>query len=481
MNMNRSGCNRSPKWPLRLSQLIALLVLLSPCAHAQTNTAATTNTTLPEWITRPLSLAEALDIALQQNSALQKSKAELEAAYGVAIQTRAIAIPRVEVTGRYTWLERGGIETFPFSSSTNAISTNSIKPLRQANNNWSTRVQVVQSIYEGGRVMSALRSAKLSKEQALLNYRTAIADTLTATRIAYYDVLVAAQQIVVNEASVALLGKEFQDQQRRYEAGTVPRFNSLRAEVAVANARPPLIRARNAYRIAKNNLATLLGYNLPRGVWEDIPLRLTDPLAAEPYSIELPEALDQALSRRTELGALRKQEALQRENIVNARSGYKPSIQVFAGYEQHNSQFTDDPSVSLGGWLAGAQLSWNIFDGLQTQGRIKEARALHERSEADIEETGRRIELEVRTAYSIFLEAREVLESQQKVQEQAEESLRLATARAEAGSGTQLDVLDAETSLTQARTTQVQALHDYAVARARLERAIGSESVVNGQ
>jgi outer membrane protein len=79
----------------------------------------------------------------------------------------------------------------------------------------------------------------------------------------------------------------------------------------------------------------------------------------------------------------------------------------------------------------------------------------------------------VRTDYSQFVQAKEVLESQKKVQEQAEEALRLAEARMNAGTGTQLDVLNAQTSLTDARTTQVQALHDYSVARARLRRALG--------
>ena len=83
--------------------------------------------------------------------------------------------------------------------------------------------------------------------------------------------------------------RELEDQQRRYDAGTVPRFNVLQAEVAVANARPPLINARNQYRIAKNNLSNLLGYNLPRNVWEDIPLNLTDKLDANPYDVELPD------------------------------------------------------------------------------------------------------------------------------------------------------------------------------------------------
>jgi outer membrane protein TolC len=91
----------------------------------------------------------------------------------------------------------------------------------------------------------------------------------------------------------------------------------------------------------------------------------------------------------------------------------------------------------------------------------------------DVDDTSRRVELEVRTAHSNFIEAKEVLESQKKVQEQAEEALRLATSRSRAGTGTQLDVLNAQTALTEARTTQVQALHDYETARARLERAIG--------
>ena len=108
-----------------------------------------------------------------------------------------------------------------------------------------------------------------------------------------------------------------------------------------------------------------------------------------------------------------------------------------------------------------------------TRGKVMQAKALHQKSKTDIEDRSRQIELDVRTAYSTFLEAREVLDSQQKVQEEADEALRLARARADAGTGTQLDVLDAENSLTQARTTQIQALHDYAVARARLERAIG--------
>jgi outer membrane protein TolC len=245
--------------------------------------------------------------------------------------------------------------------------------------------------------------------------------------------------------------------------------------VAVANERPNLIRAKNDYRIAKNNLANLLGYNLPREVWENIPLNLTDALEAAPYAVNLPDAIQQALTRRTELVALRKQVELNQLNIVNAKSGYKPTVSLFAGYNWMNNEFSTELDNNLNGWNAGAQMSWNIFDGLLTHGKVIQANAQFTHAQTDLADQSRQIELAVRTAYSDFLEAKEVLDSQTKVQEEADEALREAKARADAGTGTQLDVLDAETSLTQARTTQIQALHDYTAARAKVERAIGAD------
>ncbi len=412
-----------------------------------------------DWPPKPLSLADALNLTLQQNRTILKSASDLEAAHGVSLQVRALAIPKLQATGKYTATDAEAIESIPNTT--------------QSHQTWNAGIQIVQSLYEGGRVRSSIRVAKLTREQAILAHQTVIADTLLATRVAYYDILLAAQNIVVREASVSLLAKELEDQQRRFDSGTVPRFNVLRAEVAVANAKPALIRARNNHRIAKNTLVNLLGYTLPSDVWEDIPMQLTDTLEVGEYSIELPTAISQALGKRTELGTLRKLEKLREEDITTARSGRLPSVQAFAGWGWRNRSFSTDITDSIDGWQVGAQATWNIFDGYQTRGKVVQAKAAHEKSKLELDDTSSRIEIEVRTAYSIFVQAREVLESQKKVQEQADEALRLARTRAENGAGTQLDVLNAETALTEARTTQIEAKHDYAVAVAKLERAIG--------
>lgn len=437
------------------------LTLLS-CFIGFVYAAVAAETNAPTWLTRPLSLVDCENITLAQNAIILQAKDDLEASQGVVIQTRAVALPHLAATGQYTDNEKTLVQSFPGAG-------------EQPHQDWNAGIQLVQDIYAGGRMVAAFRGATATRKQALAQYQTTVSDTLLLVRAAYYDVLLANQQITVNEASVNLLQKELDDQQRRFDAGTVPHFNVLRAEVAVANAKPALIHSRSQYRIAKNVLVNLLGYNLPRDVLEDIPMTLTDNFDVAPWNLTLPDAIQEALERRTELKALRQDINLQELNVVNAKSGYKPTLSAFAGYSWMNNEFSTDLSDELDGWSVGGRLSWDIFDGALTAGKVKQAKALHHKSEIELVDRSRQVELNVRTSYSDFIEAREVLDSQSKVQEQAEESLREANARANAGTGTQLDVLDAETSLTQARTTLVQSQHDYATARARLERAIGAD------
>jgi outer membrane protein TolC len=437
--------------------LLTIAILLA------VNSSHATDTNTPAWLTRPLSLADALNTALLQNATILKAKNDLEASQGLVIQTRAVALPQVTASGNYKATDPAAVESFG--------------AIDQPVENWSTGIKIEQIIYDGGRNIAALKSAGTTKKQSLAIYQTAVADTLLQVRLAYYSVLLAAQQIVVREASVKLLEKEREDQQHRLEAGTVPKFNLLRAEVAVANERPALIQARNSYRISKNNLANLLGYDLPRETWENIPLNLTDGFSTTKLDVNLPDMIQQALHKRTELEALRRTVELQKLNVVNARSGYQPVISVFAGYDWFNARFT--PPVTLDhdihGWNAGAQLQWSIFDGAATYGKVKQAKAQLEKSKTELADQQRQIELGVRTAYSDLIQARETLDSQAKVQEQADEALREANARAEAGTSTQLDILNAETALTQARTTQISAEHDYSAAQAKFEHAIGND------
>jgi len=456
-------CRRPPVLATLLAATTGCLALL----HA-----GATVTNPPPWLDRPLTLEDCLNLALQQNGEVRKSLQDVAAALGVVIQTRAIVLPKLRAGGGYAVTEESAAERIavpPLPGIPPGLDL--VNPDTQR---WSASVRLVQSVFEGGRLSSSLRTARLTREQALARHEIVLADVTTDVRVAFYDVLVTEQEIAVREASVKLLEQELEDTQRRFNAGTVPRFNVLRAEVELANARPSVSRAKNAYRIAKNGLVNRLGYEVPRDVWEDLPLKLAGTLDVDKFEIAVPKAIALALEQRPELLALRKAEALGRENVVSARAGRLPSVQSYVGYGSHSPSYERDLSRDISGWEAGVQVSWDLFDGGLTRGKARQAHALWEKTQVETDDTTRNIELEVRTAYSTLEEAGEVLTSQEKVCEQAEEALRLANARAEAGTGTQLDVLGAQTALTEARTTQVRAKHDYAVARTRLERAIGA-------
>jgi outer membrane protein TolC len=447
---------------------LGLALCLLACCLAWTAPAQTSDTVVSSLLSTGLSRAAALQIALRQNYAILKGQADLRASYGVEIQLRAIAWPKLSASGAYNAQDSSLIEGFPLPPPLSSY-------IQFPDQNWSADIKVQQSIYEGGRLTSAFRSAKLTRQQALLNYQTLLADTLLSVRLAYDDILLAAQQIAVNQASVEALTRELDDTRRRFDAGNVPQFDLLRAQVELGNERPRLIQASNDFRLGKASLLHLLNINIPRPIGEDVPLSLTGDLDALPYEIDLTSALGRALEKRPELAALRKAASLRREDLVNARAGYKPSASLFGGYQWQSPPYENNLSADLSGWIAGAQVTWNIFDGQLTRGKIREAQARYERAQLDVDDSARQIELDVRTAYFNFINAREILDSQKLVQDQAREALRLAEARHSAGSATQLEVLNAQTALTQARTTQVQALHDYSAARSRLQRALGED------
>lgn len=460
--------NRCLALPLALC--LGSVLVAGPATNAVPSpaSAAAAANTIPD---RPLSQADCLALALAQSPTILKGRRDIEEAHGVALQQRSVYLPRLRSTGQYTRIDGNRIEKVGFAPGA--------PPIAFANDqSWNALLSVSQPVFAGGRLRSAARASRLTEQAALAAYQALVSDTLLAIRTAYDDALLAAEQITTQEASIQLLERELRDTTRRYEAGTVPRFNVLRAEVELAGARPRLSRARNAHRIARNNLATQLGLEVPDHA-QDIPLRLSDPLRETPFEIELGEAIGRGLRQRPELEALRTSEKIRGEEVIQARADYLPQVAGVAGYGLQSKNFNPNLADPLYGYTVGGQLTWDVWDFGLTRGRVAAARARHEKARLDIGDQSRRIELEVRTAHSTFIEAREVLASQRKVIEQAEEALRLANARAEAGSGTQLDVLAAQTSLTDARTTLSLALREYSVALARLERAMGERVLVD--
>jgi outer membrane protein TolC len=438
-------------------------------------------------ISGDLTLDRAVQIALRQNPDILKALQEIERTRGQVIEVRAQALPQLTLRARYDQQDKELLETsnggarFNTDSGTGAAVQSLGDAFEQGSQeivtgdqSWNVTLEVRQVLYAGGQVRAALNIAKLTEDNSYWSLRDTLDTVIARTRTQFYEVLLSRALIFVAEESVTLQEDQLKDQQNRFEAGTVPRFNVLRAEVELANVRPNLIRARNNLLIAQLDLAKTLGIEAsPDG-------RITFNVVGELNVSGRPEGLTTALAlareRRPFLKVQRQRILIEKEQVKVALAGYKPRLDANGGYLVRNSRLTDDLDETVNGWFFGVSGSWDLFDGFATAGKVKQARAVLETARVTYDDSVRQVELEVQQAYANLQQARQTIQSQQKNVEQALEALRLANERLAAGAGTQLDVLDARVALTRARSTEVQARADYSKALAEYDRATATNT-----
>lgn len=411
-----------------------------------------------------IALAEAINLALHQNPEVLTALREVERKHGRVVEVRAKALPHLALNTYY-----GETDPRLISSGSQSIQAST------QNKSWSISLEVKQVLYSGGSVLASIRSAKLSEDASFYGLRDTIDKVVSQVRQQFSQVLATKALIEVAQESVELADQQLQDATNRFQAGTVPRFNVLRAEVEVASVKPNLIRAKNEHLIATLQLAKTLGLDAaPAG---KPTFSCVGELQVSGRPLDLADSLNLARARRPLLKSRRQEILIQKENVTIAQAGYKPRLEASASYRLVNKPASTSLDETLNGYFLGLTGSWNIFDSFETKGQVAQARAEMEKSVLSYEDAVQTVELEVQKAYSDLQQYKETIESQQQNVKQAVEALRLAQERLSAGAGTQLEVLDARVALTRARTTELQARSEYVRSLAEYDRATGTETV----
>ena len=295
----------------------------------------------------------------------------------------------------------------------------------------------------------------------------------------FYQIVVNRELVKVNEQSVHLLESQLKDQQNRLEAGTVPRFNVLQAEVALYNQLPLLITAQNNLRISKLTLAKTLGLYFQPRRGEDPPLEVLGEMPYNPRPINLADAVEMGKERRPFLKQARANVLNQLQQVRAAAGQWLPNITTTGGGEWVSSPVNSSWHDISKGWLALVQGSLPIWDSGAIAGQVIQQRALFSETKITYDDDVRQVELEIQQAYSNLQQNEELVKSQEKNVELADEALRLAKARLDAGAGVQLDVLNAQVALLTAQSTRLQALFGYNSSLAEFDRATGAQSTFN--
>ena len=187
--------------------------------------------TAQQPVPEALDLSTAIQFAVDNNFAIRQARERIRQQEGVEIEVRAQQLPKLVASSSYSLNDKEISTTFPASDRT-----------------WGIGLTARQTIYAGGGVQASIQATRLAREAALLELQGVINEQLLAVRTKFYNVLLTRQRIVVQEENVKLLEEQLRNARNRFEAGASSNFELLRAEVALANGRPPLIKARNDFR-----------------------------------------------------------------------------------------------------------------------------------------------------------------------------------------------------------------------------------------
>ncbi|MFB3855424.1 MAG: efflux RND transporter permease subunit [Vicinamibacterales bacterium] len=328
------------------------------------------------------------------------------------------------------------------------------------------QLSVTQPLYTWGQVGAAIRAArvgfKLADDQ-LRRFRQAVARDVST---AFYDVLLAKEMVAIAKEDQSQKERHLDETRKRHAAGTATDYDILAAEVAVENARPAVIRAENAVRVAREKLRFLLASE------EEVDATGTLDVPVEPPP-GYDEVLSRALANRPELAEMASQKGIYTELITISKAANKPRLD-FSGSLGTRSLGLASLSSTGTTWNAGVYATVPLFDGSRTKGRVAQAQSDLTRLALDEQKLRESMALEVKVAVNAVREAQEIVTGLRGTVAQAEKLLFLAEKGYELGVTTRLEVQDAQLNLLAARGNLTRAQRDYRVARVTLDWVCGT-------
>lgn len=402
------------------------------------------NTAMPFAAAAELSLDDSIALALQNNPSIKMAIADKDkAAWGIKEN------------------EAGKLPTLSLSNSNNRASG---AEGASHSDNFNTSLRVSWPLYTGGRTEGLIDQAKYNANIATVGVDKVKEQIKLDTTTAYFSVLQNNKLVKVNQQTVDNLSEHLKNVQAQFQVGTIAKSDVLRSEVELANAQQNLTKAQNAYDVSIATFNNIIGMPL------DSQNTMKDDLAYAQYDMSLEDSIQMAKEKRPEI--LQSQDTINaaKAGIKVADSGKLPTVAASGTQGWSGSKFPGDNS----NWTVGISASWDIFDAGVTNAKVKAAQANMDKVSQSDEQTRTGIELEVRQSYLSMKEAEARIETSKVAVDKAAEDLKASQAKYYAGVGTNLDVIDAQVALTQAETNSAQALYDYNVNKAKLQKAIGA-------
>lgn len=419
-------------------------------------------------LTQPLTLLQAIELAQRNNRPLQVARLQYEQAQAQLREARAALYPTVDLQaiaqgGRSTQgeiqLERAQQQAeqqgIPFEET------------EQGSVSLSGTIEANYSLINGGRRNAQIRAAQEALRNAQLQVEALSEQTRLDVTNAYYDLQQADEQVRIAESAVRNAQQSLRDAIALEQAGLGTRFDTLRAQVQLANQNQLLVTNRALQQVNRRQLGQILSLSQSTNVVAADPVEI-----AGLWNLSLEESIVRAFQNRAEL-----QQQLAQRNIAEqqrrvAAADRRPQVDLFANY---NLLEVFNDSLGLAdGYAVGARLRWNLFDGGATRARVAQRQSEIEIAETQFANQRNLIRFQVEQAFFNLRANFLNIETARLAVTQAAEALRLARLRFQAGVGTQTEVIDAENDFIEAQGNLVRAVIDYNRSLATLTRAVSN-------
>jgi len=416
-------------------------------------------------VATPLTLEKSIDLALKNSLIISIARQGVAGATAQKKEALTGFLPKFSTSYSYTRLNEEPSFYFP-----------GFPPLMPAGNmvtgtinNYNWVIEGKQSLFAGGGILANYQASKIGEDAARMEETAKTQDVVQDVKVSYFNLLRMQRLLETSGQSVEMLKAHSDVAQNFFRVGLIPKNDMLQAEVELANGRQGLTRARNAVELAKSRFNTVLKRDLLT------PVDVVDILNYQPFKKTFQECLDIARQNRPEL-KLSQLRADQASKMVRvAQSELFPSVGLVGNY----TRFGDQPSVSgsdykdMESWQVMAVASWNFWEWGKTKYRVDSMKARETQAVEQTRDLNDQVALEIRNAYIVLQEAESQIAVSQKVIDQAEENFRISEARYKERVARSTEVLDAQTLLTKAKSEYANALADYHISYARLQRAMG--------
>lgn len=405
-----------------------------------------------------LTVEQAVQSALETHPAIKEARAAKRAGQERIGAARSGLYPQISTEAAYTRVGPVPELTIP--------SMGSFKFMPE--NNYDIHVAARYSLFDFGRTDAAvalMRSRAESAQDAVELTKTTLAVRTIQT---FYTILYLQKSLQVQDEQIAALNAHLEINKKRVAAGTATDFDVLTTQVRVATAQNQRIDIKNALEKQKSVFRNLL--SLPEGA----PVLLNGDFSALPALTSADSLFQHARRRRVELrlalNDVRTAELQYRLSSI----GNRPTLLANASFGFKNGYIPDLDKLKEN-WAAGLRAEVPIFDGGRVAHQKSGAEAALQAEKAHVKDVEQRIRAEIEQAVEDVTSARSRIDNCTIQVQQANEAVTLAKSRYEAGTITNLDLLDVETARSGARLTRIQALYRYTISRIELDRVAGKK------